>query len=78
MGKMLPVKSGPVSTRPLLSARLAAWQKAYEAVGAEIQAAATTQDYKPNQLPLTPGGLLDIATTAATVAASLVAGAELE
>ena len=67
------VAAPPKGNRPRLTDRIAAWRAAYAEVADTLMSVQTK-----GGAPLTPGGLLDISTTAATVAAQLVAGAELD
>lgn len=69
---MLKVPASPPTRRPLLSERTLAWERTYERVAYKLAHEEGVRD------ALTPGAKLDIATTAANVAAQLVAGAELD
>jgi len=66
------VAAPPKGNRPRLTDRIAAWRAAYAEVADTLMSVQTK-----GGAPLTPG-VLDISTTAATVAAQLVAGAELD
>jgi hypothetical protein len=66
---MIRPPAAPKPSRPRLAKRLEAWLDTYRDIRTELA--------RDIPQPMSPGAELDLTTTAATVAASLVAGADL-